>query len=176
MRYILIITFFLPSLNAFAAPELCLGTQYGQKGDTLAGEFFRCGYDPVTKQWGRHGGRFKQTKMSPRFHGIAHRTLPCGTKVNVCRLGRRRGEKKKTRCTVATVVDRGPYWSVPRSCMPGRIPSSACWRRGRPLVRNINRLPKTHPRKFANCGDLLPPVAHAIQLGGMAPISIEVVR
>jgi hypothetical protein len=39
-------------------------------------------------------------RLTPATRGVAHRTLPCGTRLQICRQGR---------CTHARVVDRGPY-------------------------------------------------------------------
>jgi len=38
--------------------------------------------------------------LTPATRGVAHRSLPCGTRLQVCRAGR---------CTHARVVDRGPF-------------------------------------------------------------------
>ena len=175
MKYVLIIAFLLPSLRAFAG-EVCLGTQYGHPGDKQSGDVFACGYDAKAKQWGRYGGRFKKTKMSSRFFGMAHRTLSCGTMVRVCRLGQRKGEAKKKRCVVVPIVDTGPWLAGLKSRCRTRWPSIACRKTGKTLVRRVRQLPQSHKRKFVGCADLLPPAAQAIQLGGMAQVTVKVVK
>lgn len=135
----------------------CLGTQFGHKTDRWSGKVFAC--------------YFKNTirRMDSTVVGVAHRTLPCGTMVKVCNM---RGKRK---CTIAPVVDRGPYWAVPRVCMPRSIPPFSCWRRGKPIVRNIRFLPKTHKWKFANCIDMMPPVRWKINHPGLGAVTIQVV-
>ena len=79
--------------------------------------------------------------------GIAHKTLPCGTLVEVENLANR----KKV---IAPVIDRGPCTSL--DCVAG---TTAAYRRAR-------------ERKF----DLLPMVADGIQSTGLARIGLRVVR
>lgn len=43
-------------------------------------------------------------------YGIAHRTLPCGTKVYACTVSS--VKKNSPKCTVAYVIDRGPYGAL----------------------------------------------------------------
>lgn len=38
--------------------------------------------------------------LTPSTYGVAHRTLPCGTRIRICRL---------YRCITTNVVDHGPY-------------------------------------------------------------------
>lgn len=58
-------------------------------------------------------------------HGVAHRNLPCGSKVEVCTESSMK--KNKPVCTIAYVIDRGPYgalnqkneWFVRGKLQPG---------------------------------------------------------
>lgn len=122
-------------------------TQYGSKtfGDPLvrgttydkqAGDVFAC----------TPRGRIE--RMDPLRWGVAHRSLPCGTVVEIC---------KGRFCVVAPVVDRGPYHATPENC-PGRL--QRCWARGRTMIRLVPGW------RYANDLDLLPRVAFAIRLGG----------
>lgn len=79
--------------------------------------------------------------------GIAHKTLPCGTMVEIENLSNR---KKVT----VPVIDRGPCTSA--ECRAG---TTAAYRRAR-------------TRKF----DLLPQVASGLGSNGLAKVSLRVVR
>ena len=124
-----------------------LATQFGSKTigdpitkgityDKLAGSMFACG-----------------GKMDPMAFSIAHRTLPCGSVVEVCR---------KSLCTFATVRDRGPYFAVPTYCTPRH--SHKCWLKGKPVFGG--RPAKEANYRWAHDLDLMPRVAWAIRLGG----------
>ena len=155
--------------STVSAQTIGLATQYGQKGDKWAGEVFAC-YFKNGKVLRRHERGAAVKKMDPSVFGIAHRTLPCGTLVRIC---------KSKRCTTAPVVDRGPYWAVPAKCMPGNVPPYSCWQKGRSsggysIATAIKK--KILPAgkwKFANIADLLPRVSRAIRLGGMAAVTVE---
>ena len=78
--------------------------------------------------------------------GIAHKTLPCGTRVEI--------ENMRTHAkTVAPVIDVGPCTSAP--CQAG---VTAAYRRAR-------------ERQF----DLLPRVAHKIGSDGLTRVSVRIV-
>lgn len=127
----------------------CIATQYAHKGDKWAGERFAC----------------TRGKVNHRKFGIAHRTLPCGTMVLITNI-------RTGRSVRAPVIDRGPYWVVPRKCSRDDrgFPSHACWRRGRALVRSV--IKPTSRITFASCADLTPPVARAIGLNGKEPVIV----
>ena len=66
----------------------------------------------------KHGHTYWQKILT---HGVAHRTLPCGSKIRVYIIG-----KKRVRSSYAYVVDRGPYgvvhngrWRLRRKLYPG---------------------------------------------------------
>ncbi len=127
-----------------------LATQFGSKtiGDPVA--------RGVThdKQAGTHfacGG-----KLDPLAMAVAHRTLPCGSVVEVCR-GRL--------CVFARVWDRGPFHAIKTHCAKthGKW-SQKCWVTGKTIAKV--RLPGDSMYVFANDLDLLPRVAWAIRLGG----------
>lgn len=152
-----------------------LATQYGHKGDKWAGSKFACYFkDGKVQRRYTKGASIK--KMDSKVFGVAHRYWPCGTMVKVCRM-RKTGGKRP--CIVAPVVDRGPYWVVPASCMPGKIASHSCWKRGRSSKgRTIKEAARrgyipSENWKFANIVDLLPPVSQAINLNGKEAVTIQ---
>ena len=76
-------------------------SRYGYEGDT----FDKVGSFACRRTLSsRHGERGWQ-KM--RDHGVAHRTLACGTRLGVCNL-------RTSQCTTAFVVDRGPWGALDR--------------------------------------------------------------
>jgi len=91
----------------------------------------------------RYGGRGWQ-KL--RDHGVAHRTLPCGTPIGVCNV-------RTSRCTTAYVVDRGPW---------GALDSKGAWHARVPPLR-----PGEHYRGEL---DLLPAIYSAIGLTGIEQV------
>jgi len=133
-------------------PQACLATQFAHidkatgKIEKMAGEKFMCLNRPV----------------DDKTPGIAHRSLPCGTRVLLVNI--RNGRTVKTR-----VIDRGPYWNVPASCahgVHGRFANHACWRRGHGAVV----LRPGYVR--ANCVDVTPPIARRLGLRGKEPVLI----
>ncbi len=76
-------------------------SRYGYVGDTMdqVGSFACQG-----RLEARHGSR---RWRELRSRGVAHRTLPCGTRIGVCLA------RTKT-CTLAYVVDRGPWGALNR--------------------------------------------------------------
>jgi hypothetical protein len=81
-----------------------------------------------------------------RDHGVAHRTLPCGTAIGVCNV-------RTSRCTSAFVVDRGPW---------GALDRKGQWHARIPPLR-----PGEHYRGEL---DLLPAVYSAIALTGIEKV------
>jgi hypothetical protein len=61
-------------------------------------------------------------KMTRWLNGVAHRTLPCGTKIRIVWNGRVLDTK---------VVDRGPYgvnrWKIPFDLTAGAAAKLGCW-------------------------------------------------
>lgn len=144
--------------QASPQPEACIATQFAYadgRVDPLAGTHLAC------PQRGRI------VKLDPRVFGIAHRTLPCGTKVLLVNI-------RNGRAVKAVVVDRGPYRALRRTCSrdghDARWPSYTCWRRGKTLERRS--LAGDPVWTFGSCVDLLPPVARAIGLRGMEPVLV----
>lgn len=66
----------------FALPAEANTSQASWYGPGLYGNSMACGGRLSTSTW-----------------GVAHKTLPCGTRLTIC----------YTRCAAVTVVDRGPY-------------------------------------------------------------------
>lgn len=75
------------------------GSRYGYVGDTMdrVGSF-ACRRTLQAK----HGERGWERM---RVRGVAHRTLPCGTRLGLC-------NPRTSLCTVAYVVDRGPWGTM----------------------------------------------------------------
>jgi hypothetical protein len=92
----------------------------------------------------RYGERVWQQMRS---QGLAHRTLPCGTRLGVCNV--RTGQ-----CTVAYVVDRGPWGVLDR--------------KGEWHVRTGRLLPDEHYRGEL---DLLPGTYSAINVVGIERVA-----
>jgi hypothetical protein len=144
----------LPSVSEADAPVAGLATEYAhvdpQTGEVekMAGEKFFCLNRPV----------------DPTTFGVAHRTLPCGTKVMVVNI-------RNGKSVVATVIDRGPYWVVPRACSKTaqeRFPGHECWKRGRTMVR----IKDPEAWVYASVLDITGPVARKIGLRGKEPVLV----
>jgi hypothetical protein len=123
--------------------------------------------DPVVRgvKFDRYQGeKFYCTgqKTNPLGWGVAHRTLPCGSIVQVC---------KKGLCVTAPVITTGPFWAVPMTCGPRW--SQKCWSQGKAIVRRVLR---SHAWRFAGDLDLLPRVAFAIRLGGKGIVKWRVLH
>ncbi len=150
--------------------RVSLATQFGSKtiGDPIsrgvtfdkqAGTWFAC----LSK--GRRGQR---VRLNPLVMGIAHRTLPCHSVVEMC-------NPKNGLCVLGRVVDRGPFHAVKTLCAEkwGKH-SQRCWEGGRTIPRV--RLTDNAMYVFANDLDLLPRVAWAIRLNGKARIRWRVIH
>lgn len=177
MKYFFILAVILLTAPAYAE-RLGLATHYGHKGDKWAGSVFAC-YFKDGKVQRRYTKGAKLRKMDPTVYGVAHKRFPCGTMLKICKVKKTNGKRL---CTVAPVVDRGPYWVVPKSCMPGRTPSASCWKRGKStrgysIKTAVKRgyLAKID-WKYANVIDLLPRVSKSINLGGWATVTVTPCR
>lgn len=121
------------------ARQVCRATIYGQPGDRLAG-----GHVP------------------PDAWHVAHRSLRKKTFVRVCRTG-----KNKGLCTMAPVLDRGPFMRIDKAT--GRRRNAVRdlekqWKTGQPLPAG----------KWTACIDLVPQVAAAIGLPPDGSWTVEV--
>jgi len=122
--------------------EVGLAAVYGYPGDRLDNGHHAC-RALLTR---RHGLKWWQ---QAKARGIAHRTLPCGTRVELYDL-------RTSRRASAVVVDRGPHgqvlpdgrWTARRQLRPG-----ARWR---------------------GIVDLLPPVAAQLRLRGLHPVLLTI--
>lgn len=125
--------------------------------------------DPVVKgitydKWQGHVFFCTGKPTQPMAWGVAHRTLPCGSVVEVC---------KGKLCVMAPVITTGPFFAVPTTCNKW---SQSCWELGKPIVRRTLRGSRyEHSWRFASDLDLLPRVAFAIRLGGKAVVKWRVV-
>lgn len=93
--------------------------------------------------YGYPGDRWDNGQLACRQraqYGVAHRTLPCGTRVVIC----------SKRCVVATAIDRGPFGALDE--------------RGRYVVRRHGL--RRGDRGYRGALDLRPETADAIGLDG----------
>lgn len=74
-------------------------SRYGYVGDTMD----RVGSFACRRTLAAKYGERGWEKM--RSHGVAHRTMPCGTRLGIC-------NPRTSLCTVAYVVDRGPWGTL----------------------------------------------------------------
>ncbi len=84
-------------------------------------------------------------------HGVAHRTLPCGTKIRVYIIG-----KKRVRSSYAYVVDRGPYGVV----------HNGKWRLRRKLFPG---------EKYRGILDVLSPLAQKLNVSGIFLVIVKII-
>ncbi|MBL8636731.1 MAG: hypothetical protein JNM40_26135 [Myxococcales bacterium] len=130
----------LLAISMLAGMDVGNASRYGYEGDV---------YDNVgtfacrRTLSARYGSKMWQ-KM--RSHGVAHRTLPCGTRIGIC-------NQRTGRCTAAYVVDRGPWGALDRH--------------GEWHVRTGKLAPGEHYRGVL---DLLPGVYSAIDLQGIEKV------
>ncbi len=111
--------------------EVCSSTIFGQPGDKWAGG------DAL------HLGR----PVGKNDEGIAHRTLPIGSRVMVRNL-------RTQQTTITTVIDRGPYGAI---------------HDGKWLVKKRPH----HPGKWRGCADLTPATASTIGHNGRERVSLK---
>ena len=95
--------------------EVCIASVFASKGDKWAG-----GVAPYLKR-----------KVRPSDWGVAHRTLPLGSKVKVINL-------RTKRSTIARVIDRGPYGAIYRGKwrVKKRKTDPGVWRGDEPCRRS----------------------------------------
>lgn len=130
----------LLALTMLAGMQSGNGSRYGYEGDLYDNVgTFAC-RRTLTVRYGQKGWQ----KM--RNRGVAHRTLPCGTRLGIC-------NQRTGRCTAAYVVDRGPWGALDRN--------------GEWHVRTGPLKPGEHYRGVL---DLLPGVYSAIDLQGIEKV------
>ena len=148
MTLILIVSLILSSSSVDKKSETCNATIFGYPGDKWKG-----GDSPY---WHR--------PILPTDIGVAHRTLPLGSKVRVTNV-------RNGRSTVARVVDRGPF---------GRRNVRGRWYNGVEVFRRARRRRRPIPTVMASkgvdgwrgCLDLLPIVAKRIGLNGFEKVIV----
>lgn len=116
-------------------------SRYGYEGDA----FDRVGSFACRRSLSARYGERGWQKM--RDHGVAHRTLACGTRLGICNL-------RTSQCTTAYVVDRGPW---------GVLDRKGDWH-----VRTTALRPGEH---FRGDLDLLPGIYSAIALMGIEKVA-----
>lgn len=116
-------------------------SRYGYEGDS----FDRVGSFACRRSLAARYGERGWQKM--RDHGVAHRTLACGTRLGICNL-------RTNQCTAAYVVDRGPW---------GVLDRKGDWH-----VRTTALRPGEH---FRGDLDLLPGTYSAIALTGIEKVA-----
>ena len=124
----------LLAISMMAGMDVGNGSRYGYEGDA----FDNVGTFACRRTLASRYGQKTWQKM--RDHGVAHRTLACGTRLGIC-------NQRTGRCTTAYVVDRGPW---------GALNHNGEWH-----VRTGKLLPGEHYRGVL---DLLPGVYSAIDL------------
>lgn len=133
------------------------------------GSGFACWKKPGTNRWATWGAKgYRYVKMNGREIGIAHRTLRCGTLVELTyRSLPRHGGDGRLRRVLVPVIDRGPYWAVPKTCTPRW--GYNCYRRGVPATR----LPKG--RRYITDVDMTVLVKRQLRFPGMGVVTFRVV-
>ncbi len=113
-----------------------LAARYGYPGDRYAGKPQYACQSVLAKQVG------DESWQNMLRHGVAHRSLPCGTPLIIC-------TKKENLCTKAWVVDRGPF---------GAVDAKGRWHARKHLKRG---------ERWRGILDLLPGPAKALELTGL---------
>lgn len=128
----LIITFFLSFLGITSdlPTEICSSTIFGQPGD----------------KWAGGDALYLGRPVNRHDEGIAHRTLPLGSRVLVRNL-------RTGKSTYATVIDRGPYGAIYR---------------GKWVLKKRAR----HPGTWRGCADLTPRTAQNIGHNGREQVAV----
>lgn len=130
----------LLALTMLAGMDAGNGSRYGYEGDLFDNVgTFAC-RRTLTVRYGQKGWQ----KM--RNHGVAHRTLPCGTRLGIC-------NPRTGRCTSAYVVDRGPW---------GALDKNGEW--------HVRTGPLRAGEHYRGVLDLLPGVYSAIDLQGIEKV------
>ena len=124
--------------SAEAAPKPCLAGTFASPGDKWRG-----GKSPYLRRL-----------IEPDDFGVAHRRAKLGSylKITNARTGL---------SVVAQVIDRGPYWAVPKEC------KKQCRKIGKPMK------PLSKGWRHTGCVDLTPPVARAIAARGLEMVIVE---
>lgn len=129
----LLLAVFHPVDNGIASRYGYPGDRYETSGDFACKNRLLKTYG--AKQW-----------LFMKKHGVAHRTLPCGTELKICRAS------SANWCTHAFVVDRGPF---------GTLDEKGHWHRR-------SELPSDEHWKCVV--DLLPGPAKELKISGLAPV------
>lgn len=122
-------------LTLFLVAKSCYAGIYGFPGDKYAGgPQTACSKEP----------------LDPQTIGVAHRWLPCGTKVLLL-------NPRTRRSVVARVIDHGPYGAIHKGrwVLKRRVEDPGIWR---------------------GCIDMTPATAKAIRHSGMEQIFLKVVK
>ncbi len=129
--------------------EGCISTQFAHKGDALAG-----GASPYLRKI-----RPEDPYVRPTDVGVAHRTLPFGTTVEITL-------PRTEKTTTAIVLDRGPF---------GRTDKNGDWYNGAAFYRKHKggKIPGTG---WVGCLDMTPPVVDALGHNGKERVIFRVVE
>ncbi len=109
------------------SPERCVSTIFGYPGD----------------RWAGGNALLLKRPVNDSDFGVAHRTLPLGSKVLVCR----------DTCALATVIDRGPYGAM----------HEGSW---------VLKRRKSDPGVWRGCLDTTPALAKALKHQGFDKVSV----
>ena len=109
----------LLALSMLSAMKSGNASRYGYAGDPYDNVGTYACKRQLEVRYGSRGFEYM------RNHGVAHRTLPCGTRLGVCLA-------RTGLCTTAFVVDRGPWGTLNRSgewhVRTGRLPAGEHYR------------------------------------------------
>jgi rare lipoprotein A len=125
--------------------ETCVATVFAHPGDRWAG-----GATP-----------YLMRRVRPDDVGVAHRTLPFGTRIEIT-------NPRTKRKTQATVIDRGPF---------GRRTKSGRWYNGIRYYRKFLRARKPIPTSgWTACLDITPIVQRRLRHNGKETVRFRVVK
>lgn len=146
----MIMTYLSLIFSLATPPEMGLASRYGYPGDPYENftQPYACS-GSLMKKWGKE--RYKEAVKT----GVAHRTLPCGSKILICKIPTKTYiVPRGTTCTHAIVVDRGPY---------GALDQKGIWHRRSRLQPG---------ERWRGIVDLLPPVAAKLGVWGLEKVVI----
>lgn len=129
--------------------ETCISTQFASKNDALKG-----GATPYLMKI-----RPEDPYVRPTDVGVAHRTLPFGTTVEI-------SLARTGKTTRAIVLDRGPF---------GRLDEDGNWYNGAKFYRR-HKGGKIPSDGWVGCADLTPPVVKALGHNGKETVTLRVVE
>ncbi|KKN20756.1 hypothetical protein LCGC14_0932220 [marine sediment metagenome] len=129
--------------------EGCVASRFASKNDKLKG-----GASPYLKKI-----RPEDPYVRPTDVGVAHRTLPFGTIVEITL-------PRTGKTTTATVIDRGPF---------GRVDKNGKWYSGASFYRK-HKSKEIPGAGWVGCLDMTPPVVDALDHNHKEYVTFEVIE